>query len=159
MNFEIREVQLEPQPALVIKFSTPPENLGEKLGVHLPATFQYAVSKGIEIIGMPFVRYLEMTDVFTVEAGVRVATPDPGEGEIYGTEIAGGAAITTDYYGPYQGLGTAHEALSEWAVANGHAPEPGGWEIYETDPSTEPDSSKWLTRVFLSLSSRSRMSY
>ena len=104
---------------------------------------------------MPFVRYLEMTDVFTVEAGMRVVEPEPSTdtygGDIYGTELPGGSAITTDYYGPYDGLGAAHEALRAWVIDRGHQPEWGGWEIYETDPGSEPDSSKWLTRVYLSL--------
>ncbi len=150
-QFEIREVELESQPALVIKFSSAPQSLGEKLGQHLPTIFQYAGSKGLTTTGMPFVRYLEMTEVFTVEAGMCVAEADTGEGDIYGTELVGGSAITTDYYGPYEGLGTAHEALRAWAIEQGHKPEWGGWEVYETDPGSEPDSSKWLTKVYLSL--------
>ncbi len=150
-DFEIREIELEPQPVLVIKFSSEPQTLGEKLGQHFPAVAQYAADKALTLTGMPFVRYLEMTDVFTVEAGMPVATADAGEGDIYGTELAGGSAITTDYYGAYEGLGAAHEALRAWATDHGHQPEWGGWEIYETDPGSEPDSNKWLTRVYLSL--------
>ncbi len=150
-QFEIQEVELNPQPVLVVKFSSQPQTLGDKLGQHFPAIFQYAHGRGLALTGMPFVRYLEMTDVFTVEAGMPVATPDSGEGDIYGTELAGGSAITTDYYGPYDGLGAAHEALKAWAIDHGHQPESGGWEVYETDPGSEPDSNKWLTRVYLSL--------
>ncbi len=150
-QFEIKEVQLEPQPVLVIKFSTEPQRLGDKLGQHFPAIFQYAGGKSLTLTGMPFVRYLEMTDVFTVEAGMPVDVADAGEGDIYGTELVGGSAITTDHYGPYEGLGAAHEALRTWAIDHGHQPEWGGWEVYETDPGSEPDSSKWLTRVYLSL--------
>ncbi|MCZ6855544.1 MAG: GyrI-like domain-containing protein [Gammaproteobacteria bacterium] len=152
-QFEIEEVELTPQPALVIKFTSTPQTLGDKLGRHFPAIFQYAQAENLTLTGMPFVRYLEMTDVFTVEAGMPVAeTGDgAGEGDIYVTELAGGSAITTDYHGPYDGLGAAHEALRTWAIDHGYQPEWGGWEIYETDPGSEPDSSKWLTRVYLSL--------
>ena len=135
-QFEIEEVELTPQPVLVIKFTSTPQTLGDKLGLHFPAIFQYAQAENLTLTGMPFVRYLEMADVFTVEAGMPVAEmgDDAGEGDIYATELAGGSAITTDYYGPYDRLGTAHEALRTWAIDHGYKPGWGGWEIYETDP-------------------------
>jgi len=151
-EYQIQEIELSPQPALVIRFTSPPQEFGQKLGTHLPAVYGYAAGKGLAITGMPFVRYLEMTDdVFVAEAGMPVARADDGEGDIYGTELAGGPAITTDYFGAYEGLGAAHQALRKWLSDKGVDPDDTAWEVYETDPSSEPDSSKWLTRVYKSV--------
>ncbi len=68
-QFEIQEVELEAQPALVIKFSSEPHTLGDKLGRHYPAIFHYAQTNDFTLTGMPFVRYLEMTDVFNAKDG------------------------------------------------------------------------------------------
>lgn len=62
-------------------------------------------------------------------------------------ELPATKAIKIDYYGPYEGLAQPHEALDAYAKDKGLAlgyP----WEAYITDPSTEPDTSKWLTQVY-----------
>lgn len=56
-------------------------------------------------------------------------------------------AFVADYYGAYEGLEKAHEALWNYITDRGLKPEMPAIESYETDPMLEPDTSQWLTKV------------
>lgn len=62
-------------------------------------------------------------------------------------ELPAGKAISIDYYGPYAGVGEAHYALGDYLNARCLTQKPPAIEEYITDPSTEPDTMKWLTRI------------
>ncbi|MCB0707205.1 MAG: SRPBCC family protein [Saprospiraceae bacterium] len=62
-------------------------------------------------------------------------------------EIPASKAAVIDYYGSYAGVGAAHEAAGAFMSANGLTAKEPCIEMYITDPTTEPDTSKWLTQV------------
>ena len=43
----------------------------------------------------------------------------------------GGAAASTTHFGPYAGLGAAHDAIQRWCEANKHPLAGPSWEIYD----------------------------
>jgi len=59
-------------------------------------------------------------------------------------------ALVVDYYGNYDGTVAAHSALEKYMKENNMADQLAFPVIKEcvTDPMTEPDPSKWLTRVY-----------
>ena len=59
-----------------------------------------------------------------------------------------GKMAVIDYYGPYENSMAAHTAMEEYFKSTKQ--EMGGpvMEAYVTDPSTESDSNKWLTKVY-----------
>lgn len=61
--------------------------------------------------------------------------------------IAGGKAVYIDYYGPYAGTGEAHAAMELYLTEKNLQSVPPAIEQYITDPATEKDTSKWLTKV------------
>ena len=69
----------------------------------------------------------------------------PGE-----TGVLGGTrCIIATLMGPYELIRSAYEQLFPWARAKGHTPKGPCWELYITDPTKEPDSSKWITEIYL----------
>lgn len=56
-------------------------------------------------------------------------------------------SLTMDYMGGYGGLGQAHEAMDAYITSNKLEPLSPALEEYVTDPGTEPDSNKWVTRI------------
>ncbi|NSL89510.1 SRPBCC family protein [Chitinophaga solisilvae] len=56
-------------------------------------------------------------------------------------------AAYVDYYGPYDKTANAHVALKKFVAGKGKKVIPPTIEMYVTDPGTEKDSSKWLTKV------------
>lgn len=150
-DYAIEKTTVTAQPVLSQRFQVTPEQVGSKLAEVLPAIFGYASSGAATIVGQPFSRYHATSPKLDIEAGIPVAAAAKAKGEIVPSELPGGAAATTIHTGPYERLHEAHAALAQWAEANGHTPSGPPWEVYVTDPGSEPDPNKWQTRVYLPL--------
>jgi len=77
-----------------------------------------------------------------VEVGVELHGSFAEQGEIVRSATPSGAVASATHFGPYAGLGAAHEAIRQWCVANNHRLAGPNWEIYghwqrqwDTDPS------------------------
>ena len=150
-DYAIEKTTVQAQPVLSQRFQVTPDQVGSKLAEVLPAIFGYAASGAATITGQPFARYHGAGATLDIEAGIPVAAAAEAKGEIVPSELPGGTAATTIHKGPYETLHEAHAALAQWAEANGHEPSGAPWEIYVTDPGSEPDPNKWETRVYLPL--------
>lgn len=56
--------------------------------------------------------------------------------------------IVTDYYGDYKYLSSAHDALNAWLLDRTKRLKYPKVEQFITDPAIEPDTSKWLTKLY-----------
>jgi effector-binding domain-containing protein len=148
MSYQIEVVTLKPQPVLVVEEEVAPEELGEALARIFPAVHGLASRLGAQITGMPFLRYLGMTDGFHIQAGVPIAEPVPGTDDIKAAELPGGKAATTVFFGPYQEVGAAWDAINTWRQERGIEPVFGGWDVYENDPTEVSDPSEIRTRLY-----------
>lgn len=148
MAFQIEVVTLKPQPILVIEETVAPDALGDALGRILPTVHGSAMDMGAIVTGMPFMRYLEMTDQFRIEAGVPIAEAVPTRGEIQCRELPGGKAATTVFLGPYHEVGAAWDAINAWRVGRGIEAGFGGWDVYENDPTEVSSPSEIRTRIY-----------
>jgi effector-binding domain-containing protein len=52
------------------------------------------------------------------------------EGEIVRSSTPAGTVVSAIHFGPYQGLGAAHEAIRAWCIAHEHGLAGPNWEIY-----------------------------
>lgn len=59
----------------------------------------------------------------------------------------GGKALLIEYLGDYAKTGEAHSAMDEYMAEKKLQSVPPVIEEYVTDPETEPDTAKWLTRI------------
>ena len=148
MSYQIEVVTLKPQPVLVMEQEVAPDELGKVLGRMLPEVHGYVSQHGAVITGMPFLRYLAMTDRFHIQAGMPVAEPTAGTDEIKSDELPGGKAATTVFLGPYHDVGDAWDAINIWREERGLPNTFGGWDIYENDPSEVSDPSELRTRLY-----------
>ncbi len=62
-------------------------------------------------------------------------------------DLPAGKSLTINYMGGYNGVGKAHEAMDAYIQQNKLSQLAPVIEEYITDPGTEPDSNKWLTKV------------
>jgi hypothetical protein len=111
------------------------------------ASFEADAALGVAPAGPPFIRYLETGERFVLELGVPV--PAGIDGDLEDSELPGGRVAVLRHVGPYDGLPQAFEQLRDWIAASGEQIAGPGWESYLTDPRTEPDSSSWVTDVYL----------
>lgn len=85
---------------------------------------------------------------FWMDVGIGVDKPGKSAGRITYKELPGGNVVRGDHYGAYDATPASHEAINKWIEANGKTITGSPWEVYVTDPGTEPDQSKWLTEIY-----------
>jgi len=122
-----------------------------------PELFGTLGQQGLAPAGPPFIRYhvLDMDGEMEVELAVPVAGEITAAGRVRPGLLPGGRYVTLLHTGPYDGLVAANAAVQDWAAQQGVTLEsspdertwPGRVEHYLTDPSAEPDASKWQTEV------------
>ncbi len=129
------------------------------LGARFGEVFGWLGAHGLAPVGAPFFRYnvIDMAGQLDMEAGVPVAAAAEGDGTVVAGVTPSGRYATMTYVGHPKELAAATEGLLEWARAQGlkwdMSPGAGGehWggrlEIYLTDPSQQPDMSKWETQL------------
>jgi effector-binding domain-containing protein len=86
----------------------------------------------------------DMAVAIPVAKGTAVA----GDPSLKTFEVPAGRALVVDYYGPYEGTAAAHEALTTYVKEKGLTEKAPVIEEYVTDPETEKDPTKWLTKVY-----------
>ncbi len=112
--------------------------------------------QGVEGTSAPFARYHSFGETVDFECGVMVDEPIDADGKVTPGELPAGPAAIAVHRGPYESLSGTYDAMSAWLenspdyVANG-----GPWELYITDPSAEPDPTRWLTEIIYPLKSTS----
>ena len=77
-----------------------------------------------------------------LEVGVELYGPFAERGEVVLSATPAGAVAWTTHFGPYSGLGAAHDAVRRWCSANKQSLAGPSWEIYghwqsewDTNPS------------------------
>jgi effector-binding domain-containing protein len=152
---EVEVIQLEPQPALIIRDTVAVERLGESVGERIEALSGFVQAHNIQLAGHPFVRYHTFGEIETdFEFGVPVAEPVAGAGRIVAIEMPGGPAATTWHVGAHIKLGEAYARIAQWMKENGREPDSPAWEVYpwidlsgKGDPSAAASTSEGATRL------------
>ncbi len=106
----------------------------------------------IAMTGAPsglYFSYDEQAGITDMAAAIPVNRPidDP---EIDTYQIPASKAYKINYHGPYEKIGGPHTAMDYYFYKNSlqQSTSIPVIEEYVTDPSTEPDSSKWLTVIY-----------
>lgn len=86
---------------------------------------------------------------FWYSAGIPVDKPGKSTARVnYWESDPAVAAVKCNYYGGYNGMGGAHEAIDKYMKDNNKVQNGAVWEVYVTDPMVEADSTKWLTEIY-----------
>jgi AraC family transcriptional regulator len=147
--YSITKKELSPQHALVMRRRVTRTEIAAALGEIFGQVFQYAQKNGIALAGRPFTRYTDMSmGSFAIEAGMAVAGPVNGQGDIVPATLPGGPAAFTVHMGPYDKLPEAFAAFEGWFASEGVKPGGAPWELYITDPAEHPDPKDWKTEIY-----------
>jgi effector-binding domain-containing protein len=92
---------------------------------------------------------LYLDDRPQVEVGVELDRPLQLTGNVVASALPAGRVAMTAHWGPYSGLGAAHQAVADWCAAQGHRPAGPRWEVY--GPHRDDPAEVW-TEVYWLLS-------
>jgi effector-binding domain-containing protein len=148
MSYDIQPEELPARLTLVKRAHPPVHETGRWLHRTYQELFDYLARQDVAVTGPPFARYA-FGEGFGVEAGFPVAAPVHGEGGIVMSSLPPTRAATTLHTGPYERLGDAYDALEKWIADHGQERNGLHWEVYLTDPETEPDPRRYQTIVVM----------
>jgi effector-binding domain-containing protein/uncharacterized protein YndB with AHSA1/START domain len=148
-DMPITEVEVEAMPIYYIDGETKiSEMSSEFYGERYGRLMAYLGEDSENMLEMPLaiaMEWDEENDKAVIRVALACESDKTGEGDIVKGMTHEGKAVKCIYTGSYDGLYNAHMAIENFANDNelkiGNQP----WEIYTTDPGSEPDTSKWIT--------------
>lgn len=139
MQYECKIETRPAQPTVTIRTRTPVSALPTVLGDSFGRVMAYVGGSGAQPAGAPFVAYHNMDmDDLDIEAGFPIDRALPGRDDLVGGEIAAGDYVTCVHAGPYDQLGAAYNALTEFAAQQRRTPTGVAYEFYLNSPVDTP---------------------
>ncbi len=152
-GYTIQTVDLPARTYIGFRAKVGFNDMGAYFQKHMPAIFKAALGAGAVQAGAPAGLFYEW-NMETNIADMAVAIPVAAQVLIKGgsvEDLPAGKAVVVDYYGAYEGTGEAHFAIDDYLKEFGLAASAPVIEEYITDPMTEPDTTKWLTKIIYPL--------
>jgi effector-binding domain-containing protein len=141
------------QPALSVRTRAAVGDLPALFGKAYGAIMQYLGELGEQPAGMPFAAYYNMDmQNLDVEIGFPVARGLAARGEIQASQFPGGKLASVMHVGPYDQMGAAYEALTQWVTEHGYESTGVAYELYYSGPETPPQEIR--TEIVVPLKSK-----
>ncbi len=144
---EVREM---PARRLLVKKTTcGHKEIGPAFGKAIHQVGECLRENGASMASMPMAVYLNWRDSdCDMAVGCQVAQDVAETQGCERLDLPGGPHAFASHLGPYNTLFETHQALMAWCAAQGKQISGPCFEMYPTDPGTEPDSMKWQTDVY-----------
>lgn len=155
-GYNIKEQVLEEKNFIINRQEVQIQKIQQFYATNLGTLFAKVQAAGIEMTGMPcglFFKYDEKKGVTDMASAIPVASPVNIEGAS-AFSIPSKRALQVDFFGDYAKTSAAHEAIRLYMNDRGYLEDVPSIEEYITDPSTEKDPQKWLTRITYYFSER-----
>lgn len=158
MSTKLEIVDRPAQPYVAVRRTVTMQTFPE-IADRLPGLFGWLAERGVAPAGPPFFRYLviDMERELDVEAGVPVAAPVDGDGEVLAGELPAGRYATTTHIGhpdeliAVTGAFQAEAAAQDLTFDVSETERGTRWgcrlELLLTNPAEQPDLSKWETKL------------
>ncbi len=146
---EVTLVEVDPMDVLAIRTESSPDEIGQVMGGAFGQIMEFMQSKKLEQTGPPFsIWYSWEGDIMEYDNCIPVGKKVKAEPPIRMITTYSGKAVTVDHWGSYETTQYSWGSVDQYINENGLEKNGEPWEVYVTDPMTEPDQSKWLTRLY-----------
>lgn len=135
------------QHTAVVRARLPAADLPGWLPGALCAVDDYLHRVGLAPSGPAFARFTFLDGDVAVEAGYPAPAEVAGDGWVHPSTLPGGPVAVTTRHAVRDGVDEPLQAVRGWLAARGCAPAGPHWEVYFTDPETEPDPARWRVDV------------
>lgn len=148
-KWTVEVVETESALVLTTKLTTTPAEMPTVFGDAFGKILMEMGNQKLHQAGPVFAIYHNYSpESIDMEPGIPVDKAGKTVGDINAYELPSAKAMKIDYYGSYDRMEEAHGFIDEWAKANNMTFAGSPWEVYVTDPSNEPDTTKWLTKIY-----------
>ena len=133
-----------------VRKTMPIAEIGAFYGTTMGAVMEALGKKSINPNGAPAGLYWKWDEEKqeTDLAAVIPVLEDPKLGKDFQVfQLPAGQALVIDFKGSYDKIGDAHQSMDAWMADKNLQAKMPVIEAYVSDPGTEPDTSKWLTKV------------
>lgn len=151
VSYSINEIEFPGKTYVGKKETVGWDKIGEFYQTSLPEVFKALGTAHIAMDGAPCGLYFvwdEANQKTEMAAAIPVKELKKDIKGISKFEVASGKALQVAYYGAYEKIGDAHNAIDAYIKEKGYAQHGTVIEEYVTDPSNEKDTSKWLTNIY-----------
>lgn len=150
-GFKIEQTTLSPRTYIGKKDTVKWADMSNFLAENFGAAYAAVQKKKAPMAGAPTGIYF-VWDEANEQAVMAATIPVEGSFSLAGFDAfpAEGNALKIAYYGSFEGSAEAHYAMDDYTTAKGIALNENMLvlEEYVTDPTTEPDTAKWLTNIY-----------
>jgi len=151
-NYDIQTTNLPTAHYAALRKTVTFGEMHDHFQIEMPKLANTAMAKGGQMAGSPTALYYEW-DEENSKADMALAIPLSEkvalEAPYTMIEMPATKALLVDHYGAYESVGDAHYAIDDYMKAHGvEMAELPVLEVYVTDPEKEPDTSKWLTKIY-----------
>ncbi len=147
-----RKVLEQTQAIIFLRHAAPHSEFARIFPECIGKVFTHAMAHGLPIAGHPMARYVDTgPGLWGVDFIVPLAEPAPESAvteEFQAGSLYTGPVAFAEHTGPYDTLPETNAAIQQWIMDNGYEVSCAPWEYYDTDPSEEPDPTKWVTQVY-----------
>ena len=148
-TYEILEKTVEPFGIAVIRDTITMDEIGKTLEINYGEIMTLLKKQKVECTGPPMAISMAWEPTrWDFEAAIPVSKEIKPEGRVQYKQSYQGKVIYVVYTGPYDKTEKAYLDLDNYVKENKLEEAAGPWEVYITDPSTEPDPNKWITEIY-----------
>lgn len=148
-TYEIKEKTIEPMNIVAIRDTITMSETSKVLGENFGEMMALLKKQKVGFAGPPMaISFAWDTATWDFEAAIPVSKEVKPAGRVLYKPFYTGKAIYVVYTGPYEKTEKAYLDLQNYVKENKIEENGGPWEVYITDPVTEPDSSKWVTEIY-----------
>jgi len=150
-GFDISEKMMEAKTYVGKKGTVAFKDIAKFYGDNLPKIGEAVQREKLEVTGAPSGIYYTYdtvkmtTDMAAVFPVKEVKSPLTGWDVI---NVPAGKAVELDYYGNYDKMQNAYDAIEDYLEEKGLKSKSMSVEEYVTDPMTEKDTAKWVTKIY-----------
>lgn len=126
------------------------EEVGAQLAELYALLFQTAMDQGLEVVGVPFVNYLdydEQTGHSNYRAGIEVSSMGSDAGKVKAEVYQETEAVQCLHTGAYETLLASYEAIDAYILAEGLDVAGNAIEYYQVGAMSESDPELWETLI------------
>lgn len=148
-TYSIMEKEVSSTIIAVVHNKVAMGEIGNILGKSYGEIQELMKKQGANMTGSPMAITLAWDSTsWDFEAAIPIDKEIKGNVQVQVKQSYSGKVIYLSYTGPYEGTYKAYNELHSYMKEKGFTQNGGPWEVYITDPSTEPDTSKWITEIY-----------